>query len=77
MRVADVFVIEGRGKEIAVTLDVDPPKRIRRASDGQEWDVKGVMYFCKRSARKGDAVGLVVAMDADLVVGDEVEGVDG
>lgn len=73
MKVTGVFHIKGRGQVVTVTLDCEPRGRLlRRASDGQTWEIRAIESRGMRPPKKGDDVGLLLSAGPDATVGDEV-----
>lgn len=83
IKIEDTFTIKGRGvvgtgRWIGAPLPV-PAGRLRRASAGKEFDIRGVERFVMRlglpNVGDGEAIGLLVDADADVKVGDELEAI--
>lgn len=78
LRVEDVYVIRTRGNVACgpwrgPTVEQADFKRMRRASDGAEWNVRGVerfTMFLGRPVNNGDELGLLLVGPQPLAVGD-------
>lgn len=71
----DATTIRGHIAETVADRDgIKPPLRLRRASDGAEWDVANIKRNClSRDLWAGERVGFFLPADADVKEGDEIE----